>query len=283
MAKENNDQNQAKETGSIPDINLPSPVMHPDYATIFGIVFAFGLIIGAIAMGQSDANFLNVPALMIVLFGTMAATSISHTPRELMSAGHVLSRSLVRPVRDISKLSKGLLDIAVVARKRGLLSLTKFDEETSKEPFLQQGLRMVVDGQKTEYLERVLRHEMDAQLERHLRSAGIMRRGSEIAPAMGLIGTLVGLVQMLADLENPETIGPAMAVALLTTFYGAILGTVVLAPLASKLEKNSADEMLSKTLMLKATLSIAAQENPRNLEMLINTELPPSERIEYFD
>ena len=100
---------------------------------------------------------------------------------------------------------------------------------------------------------------------------------------MGLIGTLIGLVQMLADLQNPETIGPSMAVALLTTFYGAILGTAVLAPMAAKLERNSNDEAMIHTLVLIAMSSISRQDNPRRLEMLLNSELPPNHRIRYFD
>ena len=120
-----------------------------------------------------------------------------------------------------------------------------------------------------------LAQDLDALVERHRRSASILRRGSEIAPAMGLIGTLIGLVQMLADLQNPETIGPSMAVALLTTFYGAILGTAVLAPMAAKLERNSNDEAMIRTLTMMAMASIARQDNPRRLEMLLNSELPP--------
>jgi len=104
-----------------------------------------------------------------------------------------------------------------------------------------------------------------------------------VAPAMGLIGTLVGLVKMLADLDNPDSIGPAMAVALLTTFYGAILGTVIMAPLSVKLEKNSSDETMIKTLIVTAATSMARQENPRRLEMLLNSDLPPFEQIRYFD
>lgn len=269
--------------GPGPVVRVPTPSVEADLATIFGIVISFGLIVGAILLGQSDANFFNVPSLLIVLCGTMAATSVSYTPSELANAGRVVMRSISRPVRSPSKLAESLMDLAVLARKKGVLSLTSVEAETSKEPFLGQAMRLVVDGYPPENIERVLIHDMEAQAERHMRSASIMRRGSEIAPAMGLIGTLVGLVQMLADLENPETIGPAMAVALLTTFYGAILGTVVLAPLAAKLEKNSTDEILIKTLITKTALSITSQENPRNLEMLLNSDLPPSERIRYFD
>lgn len=144
-------------------------------------------------------------------------------------------------------------------------------------------MQMVVDGYQPADIQRFLTQEIEALIERHKRSASIALRASEIAPAMGLIGTLVGLVQMLANLESPETIGPAMAVALLTTFYGAIMGNVILAPLAVKLEKNSKDEALIKTLISISALSMATQQNPRQLEMLLNAELPPSQRINYFN
>ena len=120
-------------------------------------------------------------------------------------------------------------------------------------------------------------------VERHRRSASILRRAAEISPAMGLIGTLIGLVQMLANLSDPESIGPAMAVALLTTFYGAILGTAVLSPMAAKLERNSNEEAMLRSMVMIAMSSIARQDNPRRLEMLLNSELPPSKRIKYFD
>ncbi|HLF58773.1 MAG TPA: MotA/TolQ/ExbB proton channel family protein, partial [Alphaproteobacteria bacterium] len=118
---------------------------------------------------------------------------------------------------------------------------------------------------------------------RHIKGASVLRKGAEVAPAMGLIGTLVGLVQMLGRLDDPGTIGPAMAVALLTTFYGAVLANVVLAPLASKLERNSREELLVKHIFLMAASSIARQENPRRLEMLLNSVLPPSKRVQFFD
>jgi chemotaxis protein MotA len=142
---------------------------------------------------------------------------------------------------------------------------------------------IVTDGYKPEEVEAMLAQELDALVERHRRSANILRRAAEISPAMGLIGTLIGLVQMLANLSDPESIGPAMAVALLTTFYGAIMGTAVLSPMAAKLERNSNEETMIRSLIMTAMSSIARQDNPRRLEMLLNGELPPSERIVYFD
>ena len=271
------------DTGPLPVVSVPRASSRLDFATILGLIFAIGLIIGAIAIGSSNANFVNVPALMIVLFGTMAATAVSYTGEELARAGSVIAHSMNRKVWNPQVLASNLVALAVIAKKKGVLALTNYDNELRKNRFMHKSFQMVVDGFNPDDIEFLLSQELEAEIERHKRSASITRRASEVAPAMGLIGTLVGLVQMLADLENPETIGPAMAVALLTTFYGAILGTIVMAPLAVKLEKRSSDEALVKTLIKVAAISVARQENPRKLEMLLNSELPPSQRIRYFD
>ncbi len=276
---------QAGQGGGIPlpNVRFSAPTVRPDLATILGVTFTFGLIAFAILSGESNADFINSPALMIVLGGTITATSISYTGSELAKAGSIFAKSLFRKKHDPSELALGLMDLAVIARKKGVLSLANYSNQLQKIPFLDRAIQLVIDGYPPEDIENLLTQEIDSLVERHKRSAGIMKRASEIAPAMGLIGTLVGLVQMLADLENPDTIGPAMAVALLTTFYGAILGTIIMAPMAVKLEKNSNDEVMIKSLILTATTSISRQENPRRLEMLLNSDLPPQEQIEYFD
>ncbi len=280
---QNDTPEESADTSKLPTVHIAKPYTKADFATILGLLFAVGLIAAAIAMGQSNANFFNVPALLIVLLGTMAATSISFTGEELARAGTIIAKSIVRRIQKPSRLATSLIDLAIIAKKKGLLALVNYESELNKDKFLSRSVQMVVDGYNAEEVQRLLKQEINALSERHKRSANICRRASEIAPAMGLIGTLVGLVQMLADLENPESIGPAMAVALLTTFYGAILGTVIMAPLAIKLEKNTADETLIKNLIATTAVSIARQENPRRLEMLLNSELPPSEQIAYFD
>lgn len=254
-----------------------------DLATLLGIIGSLALIAGAISMSQSDASFIDVPSILIVILGTMAATSISFTGDELVKAGSVIRHSLIRRIYNPSALAKNLIALAIVSRKKGVLALSVYERDLRRDPFMGRAMQMVVDGVLPADIKRLLGQEIEALLDRHKRSASIALRAAEIAPAMGLIGTLVGLVQMLADLENPETIGPAMAVALLTTFYGAIMGNVILAPLAVKLEKNSKDEAMIKTLISIAAISMAGQENPRRLEMLLNSELPPSDRINYFD
>ncbi len=272
-----------QQDASIPSVSVPKAVSKPDFATILGIVLSFSLIGGAIAIGQSDARFFNLPSVLIVILGTMTATSISYTGEEIAASGKIIARSAFRPVRNFSLLAKSLMDLATIARKKGLLYLSNYESETSKEPFLKHALGIVIDGYSEEDVKRILQQNIDIEEERQKRAASMLRRASEVAPAMGLIGTLVGLVQMLANLENPDTIGPAMAVALLTTFYGAILGTVVMSPLAAKIEKNAADDVAAKTMALKTAISIIRQENPRNLEMMINALLQPSQRINYFD
>ncbi len=273
---------QTQNAPPLPRVSVPSAESRIDIVTILGLALSFGLIVGAIALGQSEASFFNLPSVLIVVLGTMTATAVSYTGGELSQSMPVIAGSAVRPVRDFPALAKSMLDLASIARQRGLLQLSNYEKETAKEPFLKYALGLVVDGYDPADIQRILQQDIDAEEERNKRAASVLRRASEVAPAMGLIGTLVGLVQMLADLDDPNSIGPAMAVALLTTFYGAILGTVVMAPLAAKLEKNAADEVTAKTMTLKTAMSIMKQENPRNLEMMVNSLLPPSQRIIYF-
>jgi len=255
----------------------------PDYTTILGLVLTFALIATAIFIGDSNANFFNIPAILIVILGTITVTSVSFSLEEIKNGGKVITQSFFQTKTRPSVMARQLMDIAMIARKKGLLALASIERELRKDPHLLEAVQIVTDGYTGEDVERVLMQDIDALIERHRRCANILRRAAEVAPAMGLIGTLIGLVQMLAELQNPENIGPAMAVALLTTFYGAILGTAVLAPMAAKLERNSNDEALIRSLILTAMSSIARQENPRRLEMMLNSELPPTERIQYFD
>lgn len=270
------------DTAQMPSVNVPAARNALDFVTILGLALSFALIIAAIAFGQSNANFFNIPSVLIVVFGTITATCISYTADELKQSIGIIATSVFRPIRNFSALAKSMIDLAVIARKGGILQLASFEKQTKKEPFLGYAMGLVVDGYSVQDITRILQQDIDAEEERTKRAASILRRASEVAPAMGLIGTLVGLVQMLAELENPEAIGPAMAVALLTTFYGAILGTIVMAPLAAKLEKNADDEVTAKTMTLKTALSMLKQENPRNLELIINSLLSPSQRIIYF-
>ncbi len=274
------DINDLLKSGSV---KISTPRVALDLTTILGLVLTFSLISVAIWIGKSDANFFNIPSFLIVILGTITVTSVSFSWEELCNAGSIIRNSLFRKRQKSTVMARQLMDIAVLAKSRGILTLAKSENELRKDPQIFKAAQIVTDGYGVDDIERVLSQDLDSLVERHRRSANILRRASEIAPAMGLIGTLIGLIQMLANLQDPESIGPAMAVALLTTFYGAIMGTAVLAPMAAKLERNSNEEATIRSLIMIAMTSIARQDNPRRLEMLINSELPPSEQIEYFD
>lgn len=269
--------------GNDPVVKIRPPRSSPDMFTLFGAVGSIALIIGAIAYGKSNASFLDIPSIMIVILGTITATSISYTGEEMRNVIGILGSTMARQIRRPSVVARQLMDIATLCRKKGTLVLASLDAELRRDPLIYRAMQLVVDGYTGDDIDRVLGQEIDALVDRHRRSASILRRASEIAPAMGLIGTLVGLVQMLASLDDPSSIGPAMALALLTTFYGAIMGLVLLAPLAGKLERNSNDEAMIRILIMNAAVSVARQENPRRLEMMLNSDLPPDERIKYFD
>ena len=254
-----------------------------DLATFLGLAGAAVLIVTALSLGGSAKAFVNIPAALIVVGGTVAVTTICFSLREIVEAQTMLFHTLFRLPRDASAAAIQTLEFAVRARRYGLLSLQIPADSLNSEPFLKQALTMVADGSTPDMIERVLKTEIAATAARHTKGASVLRKGAEIAPAMGLIGTLVGLVQMLGRLDDPSTIGPAMAVALLTTFYGAVLANVVLSPLASKLERNSREEILIKQIFTMAASSMARQENPRRLEMLLNSVLPPSKRVQFFD
>jgi chemotaxis protein MotA len=175
------------------------------------------------------------------------------------------------------------MQISQMARKNGVLSLQKILDSVKSEPFLHKAVSLVVDGVPGGQVENILRRELNSMAQRHAKSANVLRRAADFAPAMGLIGTLIGLVQMLGNLDDPTTIGPSMAVALLTTFYGAVLANLVFVPLASKLERNSSLEEVVNNVYVMGAASIGRQENPRRLEMLLNSTMPPSERIRFFE
>ncbi len=271
------------DTSPDPVIYIEEPELVFDPATVFGLAASLLLVSSAMLMGGGTSNFFNIPSVMIVILGTMAVTAISYTGDELEKAWQTIKASVARRVTSPQAMSSQLIALSLLARKRGILSLGNHDRELRKEPFLKNAIQLVTDGFQAQDLEHFLQQDIETGLERHRKSAGILRRASEVAPGMGLIGTLIGLVQMLSQLNNPATIGPAMAIALLTTFYGAIMGTVVLAPLATKIERNATEEALIKTIVMAGAASIARQENPRRLEIALNSILPASGRIKYFN
>jgi len=254
-----------------------------DVATVVGLLCGFAMIGTAIYLGGSPESFINPPSVLIVIGGTFAVTTACYSLSEMARTLRVVSKTFFYASRDPSEAATQVLQIAELARKKGVLSLQNLIGSTKNEPFLHKAMSMVVDGTPGEEVEIIMRRDLQATIQRHAKSTSVLRKMGEFAPAMGLIGTLIGLVQMLGNLDDPSTIGPSMAVALLTTFYGAVLANMVFLPLASKLERNSQDEALINNLYVMGASSIGNQENPRRLEMVLNSILPPAQRVLYFD
>lgn len=250
--------------------------------TIVGLITGFALVLFAMMAGGTLTAFVDVASVAIVLGGTAAVTAVSFTLEELRDAPGSLFRILFHPKIDPGEAARTMLRLAERARKDGVLELERFAKTLSSDPFLQKAVRLIVDGIEGGEAEKILKRETFAISTVQMNTINILRRAAEVSPAMGLIGTLVGLVKMLGTLDDPSTIGPAMAIALLTTFYGAMLAHMVFMPLASRAERNAREEALLNSIYATGAASIGRQENPRQLEVIINTILPPAKRIQYF-
>ena len=253
-----------------------------DIATIVGLVAGFALVVMAILLGGSIGPFIDPPSILIVVAGSFAITTVAFNLGEVIGAQMVMMKTIFGALPDPVEECKKMLEIAQKARANGLLGIQGDVEQIDNE-FLKQGLTLAVDGTNPEVIERIMNTDTASMAARHTKSIGVYKKAAEVAPAMGLIGTLIGLVQMLGNLDDPSKIGPAMAVALLTTMYGAILANMVFGPLAAKLERNSGEEISLRRIYTLAVLSIVRQENPRQLELMLNTVLPPAKRISVFE
>jgi len=254
-----------------------------DGATVFGLVGGLVLVLVAILFGGSLGAFFNVPGLLIVVGGTLAVTAVSFNIGDLLHTLRVLGSTVFYRERDPQDVAYTMLELSDFARHQGVLRLQgELLDRFHKEPFLHKSLVMLIEGLPEKDIGDILGEDLAASSARVQRSANVLRKAAELSPAMGLIGTLIGLVQMLRNLENPGVIGPSMAVALLTTFYGVLLANMVFGPLASKLERNAADEHLINYLYTLGILSIARNDNPRRLEMLLNSALPPESKVRFF-
>ena len=252
-----------------------------DLATIIGLIAAFGLMITAITQGSSLLVFFDIAALTIVIGGTFGTVLVHFPFGDIMGAVKVASKAFAHkahsPVDTISRL----ITYAGKARKEGILSLQSVMNDIDDEFFL-KGLQMAVDGQEPEALKEMLEREIEYVMERHDKGAEIFSTFAAYSPAMGMIGTLIGLVQMLQTMDDPTTIGPAMALALLTTFYGAVIANVVANPIAGKLKLRSASEVLNKTLVTEGMKAILEGENPRLMEQRLHAFVAPRERQSNF-
>ena len=249
-----------------------------DLATVFGLLLNVVMVAAAIVMGGATiASFLDIHAGMVVVGGSVLSMITMYRVPQLKGVLKIMLRTTFYPMPSPEKEIERLVNYAALARREGLLAIEEKLEEVTDE-FAQRGLRMVIDGLPAEEIRRVLENEINYLLERHATGKKMMERGAEMAPAYGMLGTLMGLVTMLRNMSDPSGIGTGMALALIATFYGSFVANVFCIPLAAKLGEHGKEETMVRMLMMEGILGIQAGDKPQLLEEKLKTFLPPSER-----
>ena len=246
-----------------------------DLATLIGLIGAFGIVMTSIMLGGSAGTFVNTPSLLVVLGGTVLVTMMKFSLGQFLGAASIAVKAFLHKPTAPEELIENAVELAKTARQGGLLSLE--DAEVPDE-FMKEGLGLLIDGHAADIVKSMLTKDLNLTLQRHNDGQDIFKAIGDVGPAMGMIGTLIGLVQMLSNMDDPKQIGPAMAVALLTTLYGAILANMVAIPIADKLAVRSREENKSKSLVIDALLCIQAGQNPRVIHNMLETYLPKSKR-----
>ncbi|MCF6186088.1 MAG: MotA/TolQ/ExbB proton channel family protein [Desulfobulbaceae bacterium] len=252
-----------------------------DIATLVGLIAAFGLMLMAILQGGGLGMFIDVASILIVFGGTAGVALVNFPLSDVLSAVNVAKKAFLFKETNTNLLEQ-LMEFANKARKEGILSLQS-SIDTIEDEFLIKALQMAVDGQEPDDLKGMLNTEIDYIQQRHALGVSIFESLGGISPAMGMVGTLIGLVQMLQNMSDPSSIGPAMAVALLTTFYGAVLANVIFLPIAGKLKTRSKTELLQKTIIVEGMGSILSGENPRVMEQKLHAFIAPKLRESVFN
>ncbi|MCB0357982.1 MAG: MotA/TolQ/ExbB proton channel family protein [Bdellovibrionales bacterium] len=253
-----------------------------DFSTFIGIVAAFGLVAFAIQLEGGLRAFLNTKAILVVVGGTLGATLVNFPLGDFARTLRLLRAAFFPNPTPIAGRITQIVECARRFRNDGAEALGPVLRE-ERDRFFRQSLELVAEGFDEREIRKVLELELEFSEDRHRRGAQLFQTMGMIAPAMGLIGTLIGLVQMLQTLEDPAGIGPGMAIALLTTFYGAVLAYLVFIPIAGKLRARSEEEILFKELTIEGVAGIAEGANPRMIERRLLTFLPPEQRSSEYE
>ncbi|WP_138420647.1 flagellar motor protein MotP [Aquibacillus sediminis] len=247
-----------------------------DLLTPIGITLGFVMIMfGILTSGGSSGFvlFLQLSAILIVIGGLFAALLINFNINQIKLARYVIKEAFNKKEQNLSDLINLFIGLAEKARREGLLALeTELDDV--EDPFIKKGILLAVDGIEPEVISDIMSAEITAMEERHQKGRIIIEKAGEFAPAWGMIGTLIGLVLMLNNLEDPSTLGPNMAVALLTTFYGTVLANLVFLPMAGKLEMKTDEEVFLKQIVIEGVIGVQSGQNPRILEEKLSAFLP---------
>ncbi len=246
-----------------------------DLATLIGFICAVGIILAAMVVGGGIMPFIDVASILVVVGGTLGAVMMKFTLGQFLGGFKVGMKALFFKMDKPEDIIEQSVDMANEARKGGLLAL---EGKTTENEFMRKGIQMLVDGHDPDVVRKTLMADMNQAVARHELGQKIFKGIGDSAPAMGMIGTLVGLVLMLGNMDDPKTIGPSMAVALLTTLYGALIANVFAIPLADKLSLRSDEERIIKSMIIDSLSGIQEGRNPRVIEELLRTYLPGSKR-----
>jgi chemotaxis protein MotA len=247
-----------------------------DIATLIGIIFGMGLVFVSILMGGDAMLFFNVPSLLIVFGGSFSALLVKFPMKTVLLTMKVSTKAFLEKTQDLEALIEEIGEVATINRRDGTLALENYKTD---QPFLAQAISYLVANVEPEFIEASLVNDTKILQERHDTGKNIFKSLGAYAPAFGMIGTLIGLVQMMASMSDPSQIGPSMAVALLTTFYGALLANLVFLPFADKLEIRSKHEVLARQLIVDGVIAIIKGQAPSVLKECLQTYLPPKVRM----
>lgn len=253
-----------------------------DIATLVGIVVAYILVFVALLLGPGVGVYIDIPSVLIVIGGTLGIILMNWPLNKVLNVMSVVMKTFLFKADSPADLIFKLVDFSQRARRDGILALESAEEEVT-DLFLKKGIRLAVDGTEPEVIKTILETDLSYMQDRHKEGAAVLESMAAFAPAMGMIGTLIGLVAMLQTMSDPSSIGPAMAVALLTTFYGALIANLFAAPLAGKLKTRSAEETMLKEIMIAGIMAIQSGDNPRIVEQKLNAYLPPKARKSQFE
>ena len=246
-----------------------------DIASVVGFVLAYVIIGTAISLGGPFILFVNAPSMLIVIGGTFAVTLMRVTLADFLGSFKIGLKGFFYKLDVPKNLIEESIELANIARKEGILALEGREISNS---FLERGIGLCIDGHAPEIVKNLLAKDINMSIERHEIGAGMFKAMAVYAPAMGMIGTLIGLVQMLSNMSDPASIGPSMAVALLTTLYGAVIANAFASPLAEKLILISGYEKRNKDMILESINGIQDGTNPRVLKQMLSAYLPEGKR-----
>lgn len=246
-----------------------------DIATFIGLVGAMGLIAGAIFMGGGIGGFIDMPSVLIVVGGTFAVTFVMFPLKTVLGSFKIAMKTFLGSSPDPKQNITQLVSLAETARKESLVALEKV---SLNDPFMARGVLLVADGTDESVVRSIMESEVQSMVKRHRTGQNVFKGMGTYSPAFGMIGTLIGLVRMLQNLDDPSSIGPAMAVALLTTFYGAVLANVFFLPMANKLAERSQEEAHYMEITTEGVLSILNGEHPNILKEKLASYLAPNQR-----